>query len=84
MAASLHSSSTRDAYSDVAAGNMSPQLPDILYLMSESEKAFSLGPIEYTVVSTVLPVFSVVTQKLAPSLYNTSYQLMVNMLSSVS
>lgn len=79
MAASLHSSSARDAYSDEAARHISPKSPDTMYLMSVSEKAFSLGLTEYIVASKALPVFSAVTYKLATSLHNnTIYQLMVN------
>lgn len=59
MAASLHSSSAREV-SDEAARSMSLKSPKIMYLMSVSEKAFSLGLTEYIVVSLVLPVFSAV------------------------
>jgi len=45
-APSLHNSSTKGAYSRAAAGIMDSKLPDAITWRSQSEKAFSFGPIE--------------------------------------
>ena len=52
MAASFHNSSINGAYSRVAAGKMASSLPDTIVFSNQSENAFNLGPMEYTVFSS--------------------------------
>ena len=52
MAASFHNSSINGAYSRVAAGKIASSLPDAIVFSNQSENAFSLGPMEYTVLSS--------------------------------